>query len=392
MQTKSKELDLFADFYKMNLTIFQKLLLFRCAHPTKLDIAFRSFVECVLGDEYIATQPFDMQSIFAESTCCKPLLFILTSKYDPIRNIRQLADANSISKSRLKLLSMGQRQNNLVMQSIESAMKSGDWIILQNCHLAAEWLFVLERICNNLAPDTTNPDFRLWLTSKTISTFPLSILRRSIKLINEPPFQLRGTILNTFQDNGYEKWMKKSPKSIEMRKIIFSLSFFHAAVIERRNFSAFGWHSPYDFNEIDLRISIEQICEILNRFEDIPLPTLKLILAEDIYGGHIGDSIDLRCLATLSKHFCTQTAEQCGVIGSDDNKLYFPKDYSDMDTVMAHIENLRERTDGQAYNLHPNANLLKEKNETNYILSSILFDKEVVLIILVETTFFNDIL
>ena len=57
-------------------------------------------------------------------------------------------------------------KGRIAAKLIEKARKDGTWVLIQNCKMCTSWMPELEKIFEDLSPENTHPNFRLWLTSQ----------------------------------------------------------------------------------------------------------------------------------------------------------------------------------------------------------------------------------
>jgi len=184
------------------------------------------------------------------------------------------------------------------------------------------------------------------------------------------------------------------------KKLIFSLCFFHALVQERRNYGPIGWNRLYEFNETDLRISVVQLQNFLNEYPNVQFDALRYLTGECNYGGRVTDDWDRRCLTTCLHKFYSKSVIKtdnfkfdkagktiilhlnetiniycyateylfiCVILG-----VYCCPDLKEYDQILEHILGFPLVTKPEIFGLHENADLIRERQETEIILNSVL--------------------
>uniref|UniRef100_UPI000FC45FB7 Dynein axonemal heavy chain 10 n=1 Tax=Bos taurus TaxID=9913 RepID=UPI000FC45FB7 len=283
--------------YDVNITPFQKLLILRCFRVDRVYRAVTDYVTITMGEKYVQPPMISFEAIFEQSTPNSPIVFILSPGSDPASDLMKLAERSGFGGNRLKFLAMGQGQEKVALQLLETAVARGQWLMLQNCHLLVKWLKDLEKSLERITKP--HPDFRLWLTTDPTKGFPIGILQKSLKVVTEPPNGLKLNMRATY--------FKISPEMLDQcphpafKSLVYVLAFFHAVVQERRKFGKIGWNVYYDFNESDFQVCMEILNTYLTKaFQQhdprIPWGSLKYLIGEVMYGGRAIDSFDRRIL------------------------------------------------------------------------------------------------
>ena len=351
---------------------FDKLLLVRCLRPDKVVLGVQSFISGTIGTKYTEPPAFDLNVSFKESGVTAPLLFVLSPGSDPTAALLQFAEVMGVG-DKIKSISMGQGQGPKAARLIEEAVKTGQWVVLQNCHLAASWMPALEKICEGIKPETCDPEFRLWMTSMPSSLFPISILQNAVKMTNEPPTGMRANLKRSYNTDpiASDDFFTKSTKGEAFRSLTFGLCFMHAFMQERRKFGPIGWNIPYSFDDSDLRISARQIFQYVEQNDEVPFAALQYAVGECNYGGRVTDDKDRRLLMTLQKMVFQKKLFDPDFKLSASGLYKVPKGEK-RDDHLEYINSLPMAALPEAYGLHANADISKDLNDTKLLFNTLI--------------------
>lgn len=272
------------------------LLVIQALRPDRLLSAAHMLVSLVMGETFMpqAEKVLDLANIVEkEVKALNPILFCAVPGFDASGRVDDLAA--ELSKG-LSSIAIGSAEGfTEAEKAINSAVKSGRWVLLKNVHLAPQWLVQLEKKLHSLSP---NPQFRLFLTMEIHPKIPVNLLRAGRIFVYEPPPGIKMNLLRTFSQVPSQR-MSKAPA--ERARLYFLLAWFHGVVQERLRYSPLGWSKKYEFSEADFRVA----CDMLDVWLDttamgrsnlppdkIPWEAMCTLIGQSIYGGRIDNDFD----------------------------------------------------------------------------------------------------
>ncbi|KAJ2954380.1 hypothetical protein O0L34_g2644 [Tuta absoluta] len=273
-------------------------------------------------------------------------------------------------RERVHSISLGQGQGPVAEKMIQTAKVKGDWVFLQNCHLAASWMVQLELLVAQLTTEHP-PDgsFRLFLSSMPTAKFPVSVLQNSVKVTNEPPKGLKANIKRALIEID-EDFFEEHILEQDWRTMIFGIFVFHAIIQERKKFGPLGWNITYEFNNSDRECALSNL-QMFCESGKIPWDALEYITSQITYGGRVTDMWDQRCLTTILKVFFSPPTLIENYTYSSSGVYYCPKEKR-IQAYREYVDDLPSVEEPEVFGMHENANIAFENKETNTLITTIV--------------------
>ena len=347
----------------------QRMCILRSLRKDRVLFAANQFVSNNLGREFADPPPFDLGKVYETSTAFTPLVFILSPGVDPTAQVMSLAD--SMGRSFFNC-ALGQGQGPEAERLVREGVMHGTWVLLANCHLMISWLSVLEKIITEYCESEPNGNFRLWLSSSPSPQFPIAILQRSIKMTTEPPRGLRANMLKLYNLLSEEKFAECGMQ-FKYKKLLFSLAWFHAILLERRKFKSLGFNIPYEFNESDFSICHDIIIVFLDDYPDkTPIDAMRNLIADANYGGRITDDWDRRLVSVYMNQFICDEAITVDQYPLADLPTYSIPGDGDLESYKIAIRAFPQDDHPLAFGQHPNADISSKMEDTKTLLDTII--------------------
>ena len=351
--------------YDNILDTFRKLLLIRSWCPDRTLAQARKYIAASIGDRYAEAVLIDIKEVWEESTTKIPMICLLSLGSDPTSAIKELAKKQKLE---CRDISMGQGQEVHARRLVTAFQESGGWVLLQNCHLALDFLAELQ--ASVLDCEKPHDQFRLWITTEENPEFPINMLQCAIKFTNEPPQGLKAGIKRTF--TGITQEQLDITNAFQWKPMLFGVAFFHSVVQERRKFGPLGWNIPYEFNQGDLLASIQMVqnhIDDMDAKKGVIWTAICYHLGEVQYGGRVTDDRDKRLLNTFATNWFNDDLLKGGMSFF---KGYDMANFTKIEQYFEFIETMPPVDRPGVFGLHNNADISEQTQTSQHTLGTIV--------------------
>lgn len=357
---------------------FDKLMMIRILRKEKLQASMSMYIEECMGPYYVGSLNVRMEDVFLDADRQTPIIFVLSQGADPTSIIKKLGESKGfIMGDRLRNISLGDKQGPKAERLINEGMEKGNWVMLENCHLAQSWMPDLERLVKSIQErpaEKIHPDFILYLTSSPADYFPVAVLQNSLKMTTEPPRGIKANFTRSLNSLD-SSFLDGAPLKEAMHRLTLGLCFLHAILQERKKFGPLGWNKKYDFNDSDFETSKNVLhlqLESVDLNEHIPWDSIVFLVGHINYGGRVTDDLDRRMLLTIVKKFFQENTLNPKFEFCSSDVYYLPR-FSTLESYYTYAETLPSANDDpEIFGMHNNASITFQSQETNKILETIV--------------------
>lgn len=134
--------------FEDHISVFDKLVLIKVFRNELIQRSMVVYVISEMGKFYVEPPSVKMDVMYEALSVYTPLIFVLSQGADPTSTLLKFADEMGFTE-KLFQIALGQGMGPRAEKLINQACVEGQWVSLQNCHLARSWMSSLELIVLN---------------------------------------------------------------------------------------------------------------------------------------------------------------------------------------------------------------------------------------------------
>lgn len=218
--------------------------------------------------------------------------------YDATFRVEQLAAKQSVP---LAIVSMGSKEGiEIATKQLDTAAKTGSWVLIQNIHMSPGWLTVLERRLGGQG--------KMFLTCTLRLDIPVGIISASKVLTYENQPGLKSALRDTLQ------LVPELADISELRHATMLMVWMHSVVRERLRYVPISFTQSYDVTDADFAAATKVLSLVFTAIakgktnvapSSVPWHEVQKLLRVT-YAGKINDNGDFAYFAELIDHLFTK--------------------------------------------------------------------------------------
>ncbi|XP_066149434.1 dynein axonemal heavy chain 7-like [Euwallacea fornicatus] len=264
------------------------------------------FIKQTLGPKFLKPSFMDIQQIYNESHSLMPIIFFLTPGLNILKHLRRFAELKQVLH-KFQHFSLDASNYTEAENLIKKFRIEASWVLLENCHLAPNWLWELERVLEGMDFENTHENFRLFLSVDSSAELPLEMIQNCVKVVWESQRRVKNGLLEAYHRYPItvDDYYYGCPGQQEMfSKLLYGLCRFHFILLRRY----MHWNLSYKFEEANLELSQSFLRQFVNE-ESCLFEKLYYVVGECIYSGSL-EVIEERRLVEEILRTCLNDAEK----------------------------------------------------------------------------------
>ncbi|XP_031647288.1 dynein heavy chain domain-containing protein 1 [Oncorhynchus kisutch] len=244
----------------------------------------------------------------------------------PLHWLKQVSQYQT-DKRGVKVISFGAKcQKEVILSALKIAVRDGNWLVFNNCHLLDQWDDEVVCQLNQLiscaakghqtdveteglipvglcAGSRVHPRFRLWFITRGYNplSIPASMRVCALRLVCDSPWDVKEELCSSLrQVVSVTSSAPTSGVTACTMEPMLRAAILHSVLLQRQAYKHLGQGNIYHWTQedllalVDAQVRIAKVC-------GNPTGALEYIAANLVYGGHVADLADLEAVESVSR-------------------------------------------------------------------------------------------